>query len=240
MEQFTIQTTQNISIEQPLASIGERITATIIDFAIMGAYLIITLVVTGLSEHRLASIIFSSPLLFYHLVFELAMNGQSPGKSIMKIRVLAEDGSAPTFTSIFIRWLFRLIDITMMFGAIATLFIISTKKNQRLGDITGRTILLSTQVRKKFGSMLYNLPSDYKLRYSEVEMLSDNDIHVIREVINFLQKTVQNEESRLYALKTKASIIKKTGIQTNQNPDEFLITLLKDYNYIHARKQQSE
>ncbi|MFB6342498.1 RDD family protein [Saccharicrinis sp. FJH62] len=238
MEQFTINTSQNISIEQPLASIGERIIANLIDYAIMGAYYFVTMVITGLAKEQTVLMIFSIPVLFYHLVFEQFMNGQSPGKSVMNIRVYSEEGTSASFVSIFIRWVFRLIDVMLLFGSIATLFIVGTKKNQRLGDIVGKTILLRTKQKKVRGSMFLNLPENYTMKFPEVEMLSEEDIRTVNDVIQFLRKTNQNHESQLFALKTKDAIIKKMEVQTDLKPVEFLITVMKDYNYIHSQKQE--
>ncbi len=219
-----------------MASIGERITATIIDWLIIGAYLIVMLVITGLSQNTMASIIISLPLLFYHFVFELTMNGQSPGKKAMHIRVFSEDGAAATFTGFFIRWVFRLIDVTMMLGSIATLFIISTKKNQRLGDMAGKTILLRTTKRQTNGSLYYKLPDDYTLQFPEVEKLSDSDMQTLNEVLSFLRHSGRNEESRQYARKLQLTLTKKMGINPTMKAEMFLITLKKDYNYIHRQQ----
>lgn len=237
MEQFTIQTSQNISIEQSLASIAERIVATIIDYAIMGSYLILTLGIAGLTENYVVTFFVMLPVMFYHLVFELTMNGQSPGKKAMNIKVVSEEGAIVSFTSTFARWVFRIIDITMMFGSIATLFIIFGKKNQRLGDIVGKTILIRTKQRKKTKSIYYDLPKNYTLQFPEVEKLSEQDIKTLNEVLSFLRSSFRNEESKSYAIKTKALLEKKMGIESGFPPEAFLIALKKDYNYI--QKQNS-
>lgn len=234
MEQFTIHTTQNISIEQPLASVAERIIATIIDIFVIISYVIVAFLITGaLEKNPMVSFIILIPLLFYHLFFELAMNGQSPGKIIMKIKVVSENGAAASFTSIFIRWVFRLIDVLIMFGSIATLFIIITEKNQRLGDITGKTIVLRTRQRKRTDSIYYELPNDYELQFPEVEKLSESDLLTLNEVLGFLNSSCRNYESKQYAVKMKKSLSKKMGIESNLPPEMFLKTLKKDYNYIH-------
>ncbi|MFB6319253.1 RDD family protein [Saccharicrinis sp. FJH54] len=236
MEQFTINTSQNISIEQPLASIGERIIANLIDYAIMGAYYFVTMVITGLAKNQTILLIFSIPVLLYHLIFEQFMNGQSPGKNVMNIRVYNENGTSASFVSIFIRWVFRLVDIALLFGSVATVFIVGTKKNQRLGDIVGKTILLRTKQKKVRGSMFLKLPQNYSMQFPEVEMLEETDIRTINEVIQFLQNTNQNQESQLFALKTKDAVSKKMGIRSDLKPVQFLITIMKDYNYLHTQQ----
>ncbi len=232
MEQFTIQTSQNVGIVQAYASIGERITAAIIDYCIMGTYLFATLVIGGLSKSGFGIIILGIPVLVYHLLFETFMNGQSPGKSVMKIRVVSENGTALSFTNIFIRWVFRLIDITISLGSIATIFIISSKKKQRIGDLTAGTILIRTK-QKRSRSLFVELPEDYALVYPQVSLLNEKDIQVVNEVLDFLNSSKMNEESRFYAYNAKKRLVDKMGIDTNQKAFEFLETIMRDYNFLN-------
>ena len=235
MEQFTIQTSQNVGIEQVYASIGERIMAAIIDYAIMWAYFTLTIVLPGLLHKGAVIMILGLPVILYHLIFELTMNGQSPGKSIMKIKVISEDGTAPGFTNTFIRWVFRLIDITMTMGSVASIFIITGKKNQRLGDLTAGTILIRTRQKSTGRSFFTELPEDYTPVYPQVSMLQEKDIRVVKEVLDFLKSSKQNEESRFFAYNTRKRLEEKMGIKTNQKAFEFLDTVLMDYNYLNSR-----
>lgn len=235
MEQFTIQTAQNIGIEQPLASIAERILATFIDFAIIGAYLIVMFGIAGLTNDYVIMFLVMLPVLFYHLFFEFTMNGQSPGKRALSIKVVSENGAIVSFTSIFIRWVFRLIDIATMFGSIATLFIVFSEKNQRLGDIVGKTILIRTKQQKNDKSIYYELQENYSVQFPEVEKLSEEDIKTLNEVLAFLRNTSRNDESKLFASKTKALLEKKMGIDAKYPPEAFLITLKKDYNFLQRQ-----
>lgn len=231
MEQFSINTSQNVSIVESYASIGERITATVIDLAIMGSYMIVVSLVITLSREWLISFILSIPVLVYHPMFEMYNDGQSPGKRAMRIKVVAEDGTAPSFASIFIRWVFRLIDITLSFGSAGTIFIVTGKKNQRLGDLTAGTILIRNRPKPNMGSIFVQLPDAYSPQYPQVKMLSEEDIHTVREVLDFLKSTRMNQESVLYAHKTKKMLLKKMNLDSKQKTDEFLKTVLRDYNY---------
>ena len=51
------------------------------------------------------------PVLIYHLVLEITMNGQSIGKKIMGIRVVNEIGGRPGISQFLIRWLLRVSDV---------------------------------------------------------------------------------------------------------------------------------
>ena len=80
-------------------------------------------------------LIVNLPTTFYSLIFEIAMNGQTPGKYLNKIRVVKIDGSKPTLGSYLTRWLLRIIDIWFFTGSVAVFTILFNGKGQRLGDI---------------------------------------------------------------------------------------------------------
>jgi uncharacterized RDD family membrane protein YckC len=98
-----------------------------------------------------AVILFSLPILTYHLLFEIMMNGQSLGKKAMSIKVITIDGGQPSISQYLIRWIFRLADFPLwIFAAIIQnalpwwcsplLFagigcVIITEKSQRIGDL---------------------------------------------------------------------------------------------------------
>src|SRR5689334_10271679 len=51
------------------------------------------------------------PILIYHVVMEITMNGQSVGKKIMGIKVVHENGGRASISQFLIRWLLRVSDV---------------------------------------------------------------------------------------------------------------------------------
>ncbi|MEP6700619.1 MAG: RDD family protein, partial [Bacteroidota bacterium] len=51
------------------------------------------------------------PVLLYHVILEITMNGQSIGKKLMNIRVVNENGGRPGISQFIIRWLLRVSDV---------------------------------------------------------------------------------------------------------------------------------
>ncbi len=79
----------------------------------------------------------------YHPLLELAMRGQTPGKRIAGIRVVAlAHGGAPGVGAILIRNVFRLIDSMPLFYAIGLVTTIVTSHGVRIGDIAAGTVLV--------------------------------------------------------------------------------------------------
>ena len=118
MNNFQIETAQNVNIIQNVAGIGDRILAYLIDSLIMIAYVIIIVLVMSIGDvnddlNFIIAMTFGLPLFLYHLLWEMFWNGRSPGKAVMKLRVVKLDGSRPAFSNYLIRWLLRIIDISL-------------------------------------------------------------------------------------------------------------------------------
>lgn len=235
MENIAILTSQNIAIEQPIASVGERIAAAGIDYAFFMAYMFVVLFFAGMVQTPQIIAVMFIPLVFYHLITELAMNGQSWGKKIMKIRVVKINGSQPNFLAFFIRWIFRLIDVTFLAGAISTITIILNGKGQRLGDIAANTTVIRVKNSSVADTLFTRIPDDYEVSFPEVNKLEEKDVYTIKEVIQFLKKSGRSMEALGIADKAKKAIENKMGITTGMRSENFLFTVLRDYNFILSK-----
>jgi uncharacterized RDD family membrane protein YckC len=79
----------------------------------------------------------------YHPILELALHGQTPGKRIAGVRVVAlAHGGTPGTGAILIRNAFRLIDSLPLLYGIGLVTAIVTRHAQRVGDITAGTVLV--------------------------------------------------------------------------------------------------
>lgn len=99
MAESTIITGQFVRISQTPASIGERLMALIIDYFLIGLYILST--ITLLSKLSLPSgfslffflCVVYLPILGYSFLCEMFNHGQSFGKKLINIRVVKVDGS---------------------------------------------------------------------------------------------------------------------------------------------------
>src|SRR5262245_6102874 len=135
MQTISVQTTQNVFILHPVASLGDRILAYLLDSIILMIY--VTVVVAAFINLDLEIIwiwviTLVGPTFFYHLAFEIFMNGQSPGKRVMNIQVVRLDGTQPTIGDYLFRWLFGFVEIQLLVGAIAVIVVAANGKGQRL------------------------------------------------------------------------------------------------------------
>jgi Predicted membrane protein/domain len=143
MDKVKVQTTQNVEINYEIASLGDRVVAALIDYGVLIAYMLtISVIVYFLNQLDIQGdwllillMMLCLVIIFYDLLCETLMEGQSIGKKIMKIKVIKLDGTQPSFGSYFMRWMLRIVDVVLFSPAVAMLVILINGKGQRLGDI---------------------------------------------------------------------------------------------------------
>ena len=147
----------------------------------------------------------------------------------MKIRVIKLDGYQASFGDYLIRWLFRIVEISIGNGIIALIAIIVNNKNQRLGDMAAGTSVISLKNKVNINhTILQEVNNDYVPTYPLVIKLSDNDVRIIKET--FEAAIATRDYGTLIKLRDK--VIQVTGIKNiSGNDQDFIKTLLKDYNY---------
>lgn len=233
MSELQINTTQNVKINFLASGVGERLLAFIIDSAIKTGYLYFVGTLFGAFDNMDTwsqiglNTLLSLPVIFYTLILESTLDGQTIGKKIMKIRVVKIDGFQATLSDYVVRWFFRIVDI-YLFG-LGFFVILFSKKNQRFGDMAAGTsvILLKDSVTIDH-TILENLRNDYKPTYPTVIKLSDNDARIIKET--FVTARKSSDYPTLIKLRDK--ILEVTEIKDKKGSDiQFIDTILKDYNY---------
>lgn len=239
--QLAINTTQNVVINFSAASVGDRLLAQIIDLLVKAAYVFfmifmfeifdLTNIFVGLDTWSIIAIysILGIPIMFYSLVQESLWEGKTIGKKLMKMRVIKLDGYQASFGDYLIRWLFRLVEISIGNGIIALIAIISNSKNQRLGDMAAGTSVISLKNKVNINhTILQEVNEDYVPTYPLVIKLSDNDVRIVKET--FETAIASRDYGTLIKLREK--IIAVTGIKNvSGNDQDFIKTLLKDYNF---------
>jgi uncharacterized RDD family membrane protein YckC len=242
MSELTINTTQNVNINFTAATIGDRILAYFIDLIIKIAYCI---VVYGIFFYWLGinkafedmdqwsviavMLVFYFPVMIYSITLESIFEGQSFGKKLIKIKVVKIDGYQASFGDYLMRWFFRIIDITFMYGMVALIAIIASKKSQRLGDMTAGTAVITLKNKINIShTILEEIGNEYVPVYPLVIKLSDNDMRIIKDTFHVARTKNDHETIR----KLRDKIEKVTGIKNQSGNDvDFIKTILKDYNF---------
>lgn len=241
MEGIHIETAQHIHINQHPASLGDRVLAYLLDSFILAVYVILVAVTAyGVLNFENGSIAIITllllPLMVYHLLFEVFMNGQTPGKYALDVRVVKIDGSKASITDYLIRWLLRPIDLTISSGGVAVLCILLGGKGQRLGDMLASTTVISLKQKLRRGEeLLVKVADSHQPKFPQVIALTDAQIRQIKEI-------------RFEALKTHdfaliKRLAEKTGdmlqLSYEMKSLEFIDQVIMDYEY-YAQKEYRE
>ena len=243
MQTIRITTAQNIDIDYEVAGLGERILARLIDLGLFLFILILGSIFANITSLWTDSgiggvivvIIYFALFVFYDLIFEIFMNGQSVGKRIMKIKVISLNGTRPNVGQYLLRWLFRIVDFLIIEpGLVALVVAAISEKPQRLGDIVAGTMLIRTSPRTKINNIAFMPMYDgYQPIFKEAGQLSDKDVELIHEVINTYIKTGNG-----VIVYNMAQLVKdhlNVAAPNGMNDMLFLQTVVKDYSHISAQ-----
>lgn len=219
-ETLIIETPERVSLAFPLASIGNRFLAVAIDHAIQYVSIIVVAVVfliasgvsvfdddptraggvfDSMSNWTIALMIVGLFLLFagYFVFFEWLWSGQTPGKRLMKLRVIREDGRPITIWEAVARNLLRIFDAIPGFVipiySIGLISIFLNRRDQRVGDLFAGTVVIRerTDEAPTFAETFSNPVADAALRRvqkqvsfnGDVSKLSDSDIEVVENLL---------------------------------------------------------
>ncbi len=244
-----IETTQHVKLSYEPAGVGERVLAFFLDVFFIGVYYLVVIWTWGYvneigsnPEHMFESsmwvlyVVLIVPIMLYHLVSEVISNGYSLGKKIVGIRVVSIDGTRASLSGYIIRWMFRLVEISITSGVLAFVTVIMNGKGQRIGDILGKTCVIKERRKVKLDNTLFaELADAYEPVFSQVVELSDKDIRIIKEVLDS-RSHYDYDNWFLMLQRTRKKLEERLGIHDNDlRGEEFLQTIIKDYNAIHGK-----
>ncbi len=200
---LSIDTPENIFIDAEIAGFGTRCMAALLDYTILIVGLIVvtfafTRAVPTTAQHGtgwLAALVLLQFIIitFYHLVFELMWNGQTPGKRRTHIRVVMTNGLPLTTSAALIRNLVRLFDFFPICYGVGLLVLFFTRHTQRLGDLAAKTVVIREHQNLTVSSVKENLtiryyylkPTDPIPHYIRIDLLTREDR---RTIVDYLQR----------------------------------------------------
>jgi uncharacterized RDD family membrane protein YckC len=146
----TISTPEGVQLDLPLAGIGSRFMALIIDSlieivvliaVILGAYAIggeVAATIVGLCGVLAAYV-------GYHVVMEVFGGGRTVGKRATGLRVVSDGGGQVGLRASLIRNFLRLLEGVATSYIPAMISVLATQNNQRLGDLAAGTLVVRDQ-----------------------------------------------------------------------------------------------
>jgi len=236
MKTIDITSTHNVVIRYELASIGNRFLSSLIDLMIIFfAGLIGFWFFSLLFDYTTAAIMAYVIVSLYHFVIESFNYGQSVGKKMLDLNVVNLKGQNPSIYQCFLRWIFRIIDITMSLGALGSLFMLSSDRNQRVGDHFAHTTVIKNKKNRftALDSIIQIDKREREITYPQVGDFDENEILFIKELVNRTAANPTIENKKL--LEETANLMAKSMLISPDNiePKTFLSDLVIDYVYLN-------
>ena len=214
-ETLIIETPERVPLAFALASIGNRFLAVAIDhFIQFFAYFIVSWAIYALTDGRnpltegneqsmfaemsrwtMALYMLVVFLLFsgYFIFFEWLWNGQTPGKKLLKLRVIREDGRPITLWEAIARNLLRIFDAVPGFVlpiySVGLITIFCNRRDQRIGDMFAGTVVIRERGTEAptFEETFSNPTSDAAFRrvqkptafQANINLLTETEIEVV-------------------------------------------------------------
>jgi uncharacterized RDD family membrane protein YckC len=153
-----IETPERVRIRYELAGIGSRFAAGTIDavllvFVLVALFIVLLLVAdvtrSDFEESwRAISIaaygVALAVVWFFYLGFELLWDGQTPGKRIMRLRVVSDEGGPAPASAIVVRNVLRVADMlpVVIVHLLGGIVMFVNGRSKRLGDLAAGTVVV--------------------------------------------------------------------------------------------------
>ncbi len=238
MKNIEITTAQKVIIQYELATVGNRFAAFFIDILIWIGMLIFMILIAdqvfkgnlnGFEYYLYFAIV--PIVLFYTLLSEILLDGQTIGKKAIGLKVVKLNGDPAAAFDYIIRWAFRFVDIWMSAGAVAALLISSSNYNQRLGCLlSGTTVIrkISTRSFKLEDILKINSRESYVPVFPQVTKLSEGDMLFVKKVMERARK-YKNDAHQTALVQLAEKIAALLEVKAPKDSMKFLKTILSDY-----------
>jgi uncharacterized RDD family membrane protein YckC len=156
---MVVATPERVAFTYTPAGLGTRCLAQLVDVVLLGVIAAAVGIVLAVLVHLVpaavdavlvvATIAVFGLLWGYFAVLEGVWSGQTPGKRLLRLRVVGLRGEPVTFPQAAIRNLLRIVDFLPMYYALGVIAIFVSSRSQRLGDLAAGTVVI--RERKAIG-----------------------------------------------------------------------------------------
>lgn len=151
-----VATPERVQVSLPIAGIGTRAMAYLVDLAILFAALMVVFFVTSLVipdmlkavevlsgvERAVGGLLIFAALWGYWTTMEIVWRGQTIGKRLLRIRVVKADGSPVGIFESAVRNLLRIVDFFPVCYPAGLITMLIDTRHRRLGDLLAGTMLV--------------------------------------------------------------------------------------------------
>jgi uncharacterized RDD family membrane protein YckC len=257
-DELVIETPERVELHYVLANIGNRFLAAAIDHLIqIGLMLVVFAFAGAFTDWKLFSSMnaWAAALTVlavfaiywgYFVAFETIWSGQTPGKRMMRLRVVREDGRPVRFFEVFVRNLLRLaLDFQPIPSyAIGVISIIFSARSKRVGDFVAGTVVVKERATEAPSlAEIINISNIEQQRIeragsspfnADTRLLTDGELRAI-EV--FLKRRFELTEINRVSLAARIAqpIVVKLGINVEGLSPEALLEELERQHRAQSR-----
>jgi uncharacterized RDD family membrane protein YckC len=213
-----IETPEKIQFSYHIAEIGTRIAACVIDEIIQGMLIVLFILPLLLGRqfflkhffdnitHLTAAflmIMFFLIRWFYYVLFEIIMEGQSPGKKLMRIRVIRFNGDALDIETIILRNFIRIVDNFPIVPLVGGFVALIDSYNRRLGDLVANTLVVNEihyDLRVPDFQVHFTRRAAPPVAYATTQApLTENELYIIRRFLNDYDRLPEAKQREIAA-----------------------------------------
>ncbi len=175
-DKLTIETPEQTALEFPLAGVGSRCLALLLDTLIQAGVILSLLIIfrilsstvpstaswvgtLGVWAYAIFYLAFFVVYFGYFAAFECLWNGQTPGKRVAHLRVIQESGRPVLIWQAIARNLMRVVDQLPGIYAVGLTSALLSKQNRRLGDFVAGTVVVHERELGKISVGWANAPA---------------------------------------------------------------------------------
>jgi len=197
-DKLTIETPEQTALEFPIAGVGSRFLAFGLDSLIQVLVSATVLIGLGFGSAWMSRvgpslsrvwtisimvIFFFTVYYGYYAIFEAVWNGQTPGKRLLRIRVIKETGRPITPVESVARNLLRIVDQLPAFYAVGIASVLLSKQGKRLGDFVAGTIVVHERALQDVKPLWQPAQGAAPLSPGS-QQISDEDLSLIEVFLN--------------------------------------------------------
>ena len=245
LQNLTIDTPEQTTLELPLAGIGSRLLAFIYDSLLQGLLFFVLLLVFAFAGAALPTRWFAwipewiLPVLLllfwfcmywgYFALFEIFWKGQTPGKRQAGIRVIKDSGRPMNAFEAIARNLLRAVDALPGMYGVALISMIISPQNKRLGDyVAGTVVIHDNKAAPVHADWISDSPSHDPVQVPAQATLTDNELLLIETFIE-RRSELADDVRQLNALQIATQLAQRhqITIPPGTSPEQFIENLAR-------------
>ena len=249
---YRVGTPEQIGVEYPVAGIGSRFLAALVDFVVLIVLLLVIGTIGSLGMAVLVGAVFAiggnSPsnqslgliigafavlvwfvmIWGYFVFFELLWHGQTPGKRWLGLRVIKEGGYPVGLPEVVIRNIVRFVDFLPFYYIVGVIVMFVDSRSRRLGDLAAGTLVVRERDDVRLESVTAELERiatatvEPGAPIPNLDRLGQEDASLLRDYLG-RRTTLRREAAAALAIRLSANYVRRLEHDLGaEAPESFL------------------